>query len=481
MDMHTMRQGGRMGSRERRQAFRRTRRTAVGLGCVAVLSFAATEPGGASADRSPAARAAAVEPGQGLAIAQTSRVDPRAGGLSIGVTFGISIAGHQNTVAQASSQAINLGVIGTTLAGEACDGGDPTLPAEDQPQALQVDSRDEGAAEGKQETEQGVFDKRARATTVPFGEAITTTAPFGVARVMEVGGGTARTFSGLVDGQREAHAIADVAGIKFPVLAGLGLGVVELSALHWEAVSRSTGSELVEGSFSIGSAKIAGQSIPTNDPNAALEQINTALAPIGIKIKAPVERETGGVLFVDPMGISVVPNSTRDSLAGALFEGIQPVRQDLFDALLELDCGNATYITVFDIVVGSITGAGSFNLSFGGVQASSGEITENEFDLGFGDGLSPTLPGGNVVTEPDLPTDVAGSGDTPPSTEPADEGGGDVETGTDVEQAANVIPEGERGGALAGIGLGSLALLGAVAEGDRRKMRRAQREIPVLD
>lgn len=475
-----MRQGDRMGSGERRQAFRRTRRTAAGLSCITLLTFVATEPGGASADRSAAQ--AAVTPGQGLAIAQTAKVDPRAGGLSIGVTFGISIAGHQNTVAQASSQAINLGVIGTTMASEGCDGSDPTFPAEDQPQALQVDSRDEGAAEGKQETEQGVFDKRARATTAPFGEAITTTAPFGVAGVMEVGGGITRTFSGIVDGQREAHAIADIAGMKFPVLAGLGLGVVELSGLHWEAVSRSTGSELVEGSFTIGSAKIAGQSIPTNDPNAALEQINTALSPIGIRIRPPVERETGGVLFVDPMGISVVPNSTRDSLAGALFEGIQPIRQDLFDALLEQDCGNATYITVFDIVVGSVTGAGAFNLNFGGVQASSGEVAENEFDLGFGDGLSPSLPGGNVVTGPPSPVDVGGSGATPPSTAPADEGGDDdVDTGTEVEQAANVIPEGERGGALAGIGLGSLLLLGAVAEGDRRKMRRAQREIPVLD
>jgi hypothetical protein len=471
-----------MGSGERRQAFRRTRRTAVGLGCVGLLTFVATEPGGASADRSTAPRAAAVVPGQGLAIAQTTKVDPRAGGLSIGVTFGTSIAGHQNTVAQASSQAINLGVIGTTLAGEGCDGGDPTLAEEDQPQALQVDSRDEGAAEGKQETEQGAFDKRARATTAPYGEAITVTAPFGVAGVMEVGGGTARTFSGLVDGQREAHAFADVSGIKFPVLAGLGLGVVELSGLHWEAVNRSTGSTLVDGSFTIGSAKIAGQSIPTNDPTAALEQINAALAPIGIRIKPPVEREAGGVLFVDSMGISVVPNATRDALAGAVFDGIQPVRQSLFDALLEADCGNATFITVFDIVVGSITGAGAFNVNFGGVQASSGEVAENGFDLGFGDGLSPTLPGGDVVTQPGLPTDVGGSGLTPPGTEPAGDGGGDdVDTGTEVEQAANVIPEGKRGGALAGIGLGSLALLGAVAEGDRRKMRRAQREIPVLD
>jgi hypothetical protein len=34
---------------------------------------------------------------------------------------------------------------------------------------------------------------------------------------------------------------------------------------------------------------------------------------------------------------------------------------------------------------------------------------------------------------------------------------------------------------LAGLGLGSLALLAVVAEGDRRKMRRAQRMLPMED
>lgn len=38
---------------------------------------------------------------------------------------------------------------------------------------------------------------------------------------------------------------------------------------------------------------------------------------------------------------------------------------------------------------------------------------------------------------------------------------------------------GERGGALLGVGAGGLLLLLASAEGDRRKMRRAQREIPL--
>jgi hypothetical protein len=42
-------------------------------------------------------------------------------------------------------------------------------------------------------------------------------------------------------------------------------------------------------------------------------------------------------------------------------------------------------------------------------------------------------------------------------------------------------PKGSRGGRLAFLGAGVLLLLAAVAEGDRRKMRKAQRIIPPED
>ncbi len=51
---------------------------------------------------------------------------PINGGLSFGVV-GESLAGHQNTVASAESWAASLGVIGITLAGEGCNGAEPTL------------------------------------------------------------------------------------------------------------------------------------------------------------------------------------------------------------------------------------------------------------------------------------------------------------------------------------------------------------------
>jgi hypothetical protein len=443
--------------------YKRTGFAALGAAFAVTATFLALPGSTAGAATAP------LEPGQGTALAQTVKVDPRSGNLSIGITFGISIAGHQNTVAQASSQAINLGVIGTTLAGEGCDGGDPTMPADQQPQALQVDSRDEGADNFKTETDDRGFEKKARATDAPLGEAITTTAPYGIQGVITVGGGIARTTSGLVkDGNtivREARATTDISGITLP-------GGIQLSSLHWEAVSRSGNTKLIKGSFSIGAATIGAgplkQTLPTT--------VNAVLTRFGMQMQTPQQRETAGVLFVDPLGISVVPNTTRDNLFNTVLEGVQPQRQALFDALLEQDCGNATYITVFDIVLGSISGAGSFNLNLGGVQASTGEVPENAFDLGLGSGLpsigpvdlgTPIDPGlGQTVTE------IPGTPDIP---------GTDATTGGNTYQpAATVAPTGKRG-PLAAVSLACLGLLALVAEGDRRKMRRAQREIPVDD
>jgi hypothetical protein len=131
---------------------------------------------------------------------------------------------------------------------------------------------------------------------------------------------------------------------------------------------------------------------------------------------------------------------------------------------------------VFDIVVGSATGAGSFNMLFGGVQAGSGEIPANPFTLGFvgagsPGGVTSGTPGVGVLGGSTANAAPAAGGAAPPAS-----GGARAAT-----PAASIVPKGARGGALAGVGLAGLAMLAAMAEGDRRKMRRAQREIPFTD
>jgi hypothetical protein len=446
-------------------SYRRTRRVAVGAFGVIAITFFATMPSAQSA-----AAAGVVKPGRGLALAEIEKIDPRAGSLSLGITSGRSIAGHQNTVAQASSQAYDYGVIGGTLAAKGCSGGAPTLPDSQQPHPIQVDSRDANST--KDATEPNVpvpGQMHASAHPTPFAEAITTMAPQDL-KVMQIGGGVATTHSGLLDDgtTREAKATTDIDSITF-------VGGITLSSMHWEAAWRSTDpANGVVGIFTIGKASIAGQSLPTNDPTQVLLQLNGALAPFGFAITPPQARKAGDVIFVDTMGIRVFPSTQRDAVARGLLGGAQPVRQQTFDELLAQSCSFASGITVLDILVGSMTGGGSFSLVLGGVQASSGDAYDNAYCLGCNT-PKPSL-NTNVLAATNAVSAPSGGGTTfKGNTAPGPTTA--ATTGT-VTPVTPVKFNGKRGGALATVGLAGLGMIAAMAEGDRRKMRRAQREIP---
>lgn len=460
--------------------WRRTRWTAAAV--VAALGItAATGPAASGAPK----QTEAVPPGFGGAIAFGARVNPKFAELPLAITVGVSLASHQNTFASAESRAIDLGTIGTTLAGEGCDGGDATLAAEDQPQALRTDSTQEGSADGFTEQEDvppgTPITKFVRANPTPFGESITTAAPFGVPGVLEVAGIRVTSTSGMVDGQREARAISEVGEVV------LG-GVVRLAGLRWEAVHRSGSGEELRGTFTLGSASVAGTPIPTQDPVAAISQMNAVLNPIGLNIVPPASRTApgagGNIQFVDPIAIEVLPNAARDALTGGVLGGAQPVRENLFAAILEQTCSAATFITVFDVAVGSLTGAGSLALELGGVQAETRAI---RFSSTLGG--RPTLGGGSVAlpgagathgTSTRTAAEPAGTRAAPvaapvgPATPSQPSSAG---TASDAAEPIADITN-ERGGALAAVGATGLLLLLASAEGDRRKMRRAQREIP---
>jgi hypothetical protein len=427
--------------------------------------------------------APSVEPGQGQAIAQGWKIDPKTGGLSFGFTFGQGLAGHQNKVARAVSQAINTGVIGGTMAGPNCDGGPPTWPRDQQPQPLEVDSRDEGAAAGKNATDYGspTFNKFARASDKPLAESVTTMQPFVIPGVLSIGGGVTRTTSGIVNGERQAIATVDIAEVNLAT-------VVKLSDLHWEATYRSSGpGEGVVGKFTVGHAVINGVSTPATDP-ALLARANDALKLFGFKLIEPKAYQTGGVLFVDPLAIGVVPNEARDQVAKQIVDNTDDYRKRLFDEILARECDAADLISVFDIASGSMTGAGEFTINLGGAQASSSIIPKTGFSLegvaleSFLDGFE---PGGGTFTAPESIANATTSYTGPaapaaPTTRRAVTNPGSRRQAINAEPASATF-KGTRGGAMAGVGLATLLLLALVAEGDRRKMRRAQREVPVTE
>jgi hypothetical protein len=414
--------------------------------------------------------------GQASASSQAFKVNPTAASLSLGITFGISLAGYTNEVAKAESRGIDLGIIGTVLAGEGCDGGDPTWPAEDQPQPLAVDSREPDAAAGKSgpEVVQGqtlpAFQKTVRATADPLAEAITLTAPLGQPGAVEVAGARSDAVTKTIDEKtREAMGSAEIGSLS------LGGGVVRLGNLRWHAVHHTGADTSKAGTFTIGSASLGGGLIPlpTGDPAAVFAAANQVLAPFGIELRPPTTRDVNGAVVVDPLIVAVVPAATRDQVAGTLFNSIQPVREALVDAVLALDCGNDTYVTVADIAIGSLTGAGSFSLELGGASAFTGDVELSNFLRPGGPGQIPAIPDEVIPGTPGA--SVGGAGLSAPASTPAARPGD-----TDDEVAAPIAStKGARGGALAALAAGTLLLLAAVAELDRRKMRAAMQTVPV--
>lgn len=461
-------------SEDAKPTFRRTRRTAAAVGAATLLTFLATDPG--SASPGAPSQDGTFNAGTGTAIALGYKVNPVNGNLSFGITAGESVAGHQNTAATGQARAINLGVIGVTLAGEGCDGGDPTWAAEEQPQPVIARSGEEGAEEGKSEKEAELILKKARATVDPFAEAITEIAPMGDPATVYVSGGRTTSHSGVVgDGVREALARTELGEISF------GDGAVKLKGLTWQAVHRSGAEEVAQGSFTIDGLEIGGQAIPLPAEEAdQLAALETVLAPLGLAITPPATRVEQGIVFVDPLKIAIVSSEGREAITTPLVSAIQEPRESFADALLELDCGNATYITVADIALGSVTGAGSLGLELGGVQATTSEI--NAFQFPSLPPL-PELPSVPAIGTPSLGGSTpafsggAGAGAATPPAAPTEAGS----EASSEELAADPIADlaGERGGLMALVAGGGLAALLASAEADRRKMRHALREIPL--
>jgi hypothetical protein len=443
---------------------------AVGVAAASLLTFTLSTPGSAAPQQ-----AAPFGAGTGSATALVYKVNPLFGSLSFGITAGESVAGHQNTGAQAQSKAVNLGVIGVTLAGEGCEGSDPTLPSEAQPQPVVVNSDEPGADQGRTETLGEVVSMSSKATKVPFSQAITSVAPIGDRAGIYVSAGTATATSGIVeDGIREARAVTEIGEIS------LFNGLIRFQGLRWEAIQRTGAVTENTGTFTVGGIKLGPALLPL--PTGALDELgllDQTLAALGITFTVPKVRVEQGIVFVDPLKVGIIPSTLRDTITGGILRELQPTRQALVDALLGISCGedpdilgnNAkTVITVLDLALATISGAGSTTLELGGVQATTAEIA------GFtGLGQAPALP-----SLPDLPS-LPSNPITPAI--PALPGRPGAATLNRPAQTAAPISstpgddDGKRGGVLLGVGLGGLLLLLATAEADRRKMVRAQREI----
>src|SRR4051794_23480600 len=149
-------------------------------------------------------------PGTATATSQAMQIAPRTGGLGATVTVGTSIADYRGSLAQASSQTLDLGLIGTDLTIQ-CDSSPPLMKPDQLPQPLIAES-DHGNAHASKNTvgsgRSGVVAAAGR-ETVTATKAPQSTASFDGSRVEIPGLGA---VSGL-HSHSHAHLVSGKARI----------------------------------------------------------------------------------------------------------------------------------------------------------------------------------------------------------------------------------------------------------------------------
>jgi hypothetical protein len=452
--------------------------------------------GSASADTGPN-----VGPTQGSSSALSLQVTPHEGSLAVGALFGVALAGNTDTFAKAQSEGLDLGAVGESMKSYNCGSPPNQFVYNAVPDPLIVESGQPGASQGitqgPSQQDYGA-NEYGRADNSPYGEADTTyVGPLqDPTNAVVVSGMHSKAWSGVVNGVAESGATSDIGSLS------LGGGTVVLDGLHWESVSPVGGGQPT-GSFSIGKAVIAGNSVPTADLSTLSTAVNQALGTLGLVVGIPSPYESSGIQFVDPLQVEVVPNSTRDGItdpiitsqavqgnyyqvASGLENGFSPNQPQPYNNLAPVEatqpgqqiaaalCQSDTPITVADITIASLDGGGYFNVALGGVNSTDGPLLTGNFCLAcalpgsLGGGTSQFLPGTAALT---------GTLGTTGSSGPVPNGPGGAPGTTHLQrQAVHFIPSGyQPGGPMLGAGLGGLLLLLGLAEGDRRLMRRAQK------
>ena len=187
-------------------------------------------------------------------------------------------------------------------------------------------------------------------------------------------------------------------------------------------------------------------------------------------------------MFVDPLGIARHPDAVARRRRSARSSAhAQPVREQLFAALLEADCGNATYITIArHRPRRRSAGAGSFGLELGGVQATTAEIN------GFAARQLPPAPPPALARRPGVDAgprrvDAAATGDRHARCRDRDAAADTARAGGTADDAVGTADVDGRAGRRSWPSSPAAAArcCSSPAEGDRRKMRRAQRAIPL--
>ena len=339
--------------------------------------------------------------GTAKATALVSRIGPGVGELELAMRGGTSVAQLTNSLAQATSQTLDMGLIGTAATAQDC-AGDQYLKPENLPQATSVDNRDGEAAADRDESgtggsPYGMGRMHAEASKEPIrASALTKASAFDLNPALQFGSGTSRASVEVLPGKgRQADA---------EVVSSMDLGgVVTMDGMRWHTFHRTGTEPEATASFEYGRASVGGSGYPPAESQAFEEAANAALAPLGASIRFPrVERlvEPTDLIRVTPMRLEIRDTPAGRAVFGPLLDASRSQRGDLFDAIVGQICQLSTFLLIGDVTLSVISGTGFLILDFGGVEASS-----SDFQLidPFG---APIVPPGTPVG-PDAPATPA--------------------------------------------------------------------------
>jgi hypothetical protein len=421
-------------------------------------------------------------PGEATAISQAVQVAPRTGGLAAAITVGRSIADYRDSLAQASSQTLDLGVIGSTLTVQ-CDASPPAARPDQLPQPLVAES-DRGndhatkstAGSGNGGLVAVTGREVVRATTQPRSVASFDGNAVVVPKLVTVSGLHSQSNARLVSHtSRTAIAASRVGEVKL-----LG-GAVVLSGLHWIATQRTGHGHIAHAHFTMQSAVVAGKKLPVKpaDLSATTKQINSALSQTGIHIELPTVTHDHGQVAVSPLTIGIDDSKTGNEVVNPILGAIQPVTNAALTALIGVSCKIGSLLSAVDLIMSGVDGTGGLDMNLGGADATSdGKVYGNP----FGGGHHPSLgshhhpsgghhhPGSTTTTT----TTGGGSGQGgSPSTTTSGGGGGTAtqasESTSSSASCATTSPANRPGcsrGAGLKVGLIALGLLLAFALSD---------------
>ena len=441
------------------------------LAALATLGLLATSVGSASAapDRQGDTATA------GAGIAELVQIDPAIANLALTIRVGTSLAGHQNLGATSEARTLDLGFIGSILTGEGCDGGDPTIPPSAIPEIISANSSNPEDADGKTSEFAGLVTAYVQADTDPSSHATSTLDPLGLPGVVDITGGRTEVTS-TGDGARTV-AVSEISRVDI-----LG-GIVSIRGMRWEAI-RQLDPPVSTTSFDAAKLFLNGIEVPL-PAGDVLPTIQGALDPVldglGLELSFPQQIDIPNGVALTPMSIGVVPGEVRDGILGPIFEAIQPARSSLADFILSLDCGNSTYVTVLDVVLGAVSGAGFTSVRLGGVQADASTVELTSF---LGDLSTPPPTETPSLNDPNVgvPTTSgsdSGAGTGVPPTTPSAPTTVAPQPVSDERAIGPITVPGSRGGPLVLIGLLGFLLAGLAAGRDRYLMRKAQRAVPM--